>query len=194
MSDATPKTPCDTAAPGQGCPTCCASPGRRMFTLLLAIAVMAWLLYRMFFQPGPLAGQEAPPFTLPTLEGTSVSLQDHLGKDVILLDFWATWCPPCRDLIPDIAEIASEYAPKGVAVYAVNLGEPPQRVKNFLESEGLSLPVLLDTENAVGALYQVSGIPRVLIIGKDGVVRYDHAGGGPGKGMMLRRELDRALR
>jgi len=163
-------------------------------TLLLAIAVVVWLLYRMLFQQGPLSGQEAPPFTLPTLEGTSVSLQDHLGKDVILLDFWATWCPPCRDLIPDIAEIAAEYEPKGVAVYAVNMGEPPQRVKNFLESEGLSLPVLLDAENAVGARYQVSGIPRVLIIGKDGVVRYDHAGGGPGKGMMLRRELDRALR
>ena len=194
MSDATPKTPCDTAAPGQGCPTCCASPGRRAFTLLLAIAVVDWLLYRMFFQPGPLAGHEAPPFTLPTLDGTSVSLQDHLGKDVVLLDFWATWCPPCRALIPDIAEIAAEYGPKGVAVYAVNLGEPPQRVKNFLESEGLSLPVLLDAENTVGALYQVSGIPRVLIIGKDGVVRHDQAGSGPGEGMMLRRELDKALR
>ncbi|NLV42403.1 MAG: TlpA family protein disulfide reductase [Candidatus Hydrogenedentes bacterium] len=194
MSEDTPKTTCDPTAPGQACPTCCASPGRRIGTLLLAIAVVVWLLYRMFFQPGPLAGQEAPPFTLPTLDGTSVSLDDHLGKDVILLDFWATWCPPCRDLIPDIAEIAAEYGPKGVTVYAVNLGEPPQRVKNFLESEGLSLPMLLDTKKTAGALYQVSGIPRVLIIGKDGVVRYDQAGGGPGKGMMLRRELDKALR
>ncbi|HQL94771.1 MAG TPA: TlpA disulfide reductase family protein [Candidatus Hydrogenedentes bacterium] len=194
MSEDTPTPACETAAPGQACPTCCASPGRRIVTLLLAIAVVVWLLYRMLFQQGPLSGQEAPPFTLPTLDGTSVSLQDHLGKDVVLLDFWATWCPPCRALIPDIAEIAAEYGPKGVAVYAVNLGEPPQRVKNFLESEGLSLPVLLDTENTVGALYQVSGIPRVLIIGKDGVVRHDQAGSGPGEGMMLRRELDKALR
>lgn len=165
---------------------------RRWLPWILVLALVAFLGWRRF-GPHLLQGQPAPAFSLASLSGGEVSLADHLGKDVILLDFWAAWCPPCRKTLPDIAELADEYMPKGVAVYTVNLADPPERVKNLLDSLNIGPPVLMDPEGKAASLYLVRVIPQIMLIGRNGIVRHVNIGGGTGMKAELKRLLDREL-
>lgn len=165
---------------------------RRWLPWILAMALVAFFGWRRF-GPHPLQGQPAPPFTLASLSGGEVSLAEHLGRDVILLDFWAAWCPPCRKALPEIAELAAEYAPKGVVVYTVNLADTPERVRNLLESLNIEVPVLLDPDSKSAALYRVRVIPQIVLINRNGVVRHVNIGGGPGMKAELKGLLDREL-
>ncbi len=130
-------------------------------------------------QPYPaeaLQDQPAPEFTLPLFGGGEMALAKEKGK-VVVLDFWATWCVPCRTGLPVMKQIATEYADKGVSVYAVNLGDDPETVKSFVEQFDLAgLPVALDVDASVGSLYMADSIPLTVIVGKDGVVRIVHVG------------------
>ncbi len=137
-----------------------------------------------------MAGDKAPVFKLDLLEGGRVDLADHLGKDVIVLDFWATWCGPCVRALPEVAKVTAEYADRGVVFYAVNQGEKPQRIRDFLAKHGIECKVALDTDGAVGKLYGVRGIPRTVVIGRDGRIAKEHVGYAPGGGRRLAKELD----
>ena len=121
---------------------------------------------------------DAPGFTLPRLGGGTVSLSDYRGR-VVILDFWATWCGPCRQSLPSLEVIARRYQTRGVTVLLVNLGEPEDRLRDWLGKRYTS-PVLLDGNNAVATRYNVAGIPRTFIIDRDGRVVYDHGGYGGG--------------
>jgi len=138
-------------------------------------------------------GASAPDFTLERLEGGSVQLKDHLGKDIVILDFFASWCGPCRRAMPLVAEVAKKFADKGVVLYAVNQRETPEKVKAYLEKYGLSVPVLLDTRGQVGALYQVTGLPRMVVIGKDGTIKAVHHGMTENIDDQLAREIEGIL-
>lgn len=130
-------------------------------------------------QPYPaeiLKGQAAPDFTLPLHGGGEVALAKEKGN-VVVLDFWATWCVPCRTGLPVMKQIASEYAGKGVSVYAVNLGDDPETVKSFMDQFNLAgLPVALDVDASVGSLYMADSIPLTVIVGKEGNVEIVHVG------------------
>lgn len=165
---------------------------RRWLPWILVLALVAFFGWRRF-GAHPLQGQPAPSFTLAALSGGEVNLDAHLGKDVILLDFWAAWCPPCRKALPDIAELAAEYIPKGVAVYTVNLADPPARVKNLFDSLDIDPPVLLDPDGKAATLYRVRVIPQVVVIGRDGMVRHVSIGGGSGLKAELKHLLDKEL-
>jgi len=117
----------------------------------------------------PLEGQAAPAFELPILGGGTAELAKHRGKEVVVLDFWATWCPPCRKWLPQVEELAGEFRDKGVVFYAVDGEETAEKVREYLEKNGFKLPVALDQDGSVGRLYQVTGIPQTVVIGKDGV-------------------------
>ncbi|MGL4512607.1 MAG: TlpA family protein disulfide reductase [Lacipirellulaceae bacterium] len=127
-------------------------------------------------EPNPLLGVEAPLFELEDLEGEPVNLADHLGKSVILLDFWATWCPPCVEALPTIDRVASSFADKGVVFFAVNAQESAEDVKAFLEENELTPPVALDVDGTAAGKYGVEGLPTSVIIGKDGRVQVVHVG------------------
>ena len=99
-----------------------------------------------------------------------MSLADLKGH-VSVLDFWATWCGPCVESLPHIDKINSDYADKGLKVYAVNLQETKPQVQKFLMSQKLTLPVLLDSDGATAKNYMANAIPETVIIGKDGVVK-----------------------
>lgn len=143
--------------------------------------------------PHALTGKTAPPFSLTTLDAKTVSLADHLGKDVVLLDFFATWCPPCRESLPHVEEITKDYAGKSVAVYAVNVGEGQALVQKFIADNKLTLNVLMDESGAAAEAYGVSGIPQQVVIGKDGMINYVGVGFGMGDASTLRSKIDALL-
>jgi len=119
---------------------------------------------------GPAIGKLAPDFQLSSLDGQSISLSDFRGKPV-LLNFWASWCGPCRLEMPFIQQIYEEWSDKGLVVLTVNLQEDPGRVKEFVESFGLSFPVLLATNQEVPLAYNIRGIPATFFIDKNGIIQ-----------------------
>lgn len=141
--------------------------------------------------PRALIGKPAPAFTLQSLDGEDVALEDLKGK-VVILDFWATWCGPCRKAMPILSEVAKEYAGKNVVLYAIDLKEPKAKVSAFLKQMGWDINVLLDTDGAVAGSYAVRGIPQTVIVGPDGVVRNVHVGMQPKR--VLTEELDKIIK
>ena len=117
-----------------------------------------------------LEGKPAPDIDLKDVNGNASKLSDLKGH-VVVLDFWATWCPPCRASLPHLSAAAKKYAGDGVKVYAVNAGEDAETVKKYLADQKLDLVAVLDAENAAGTKYAVTGIPQTVIIDGKGVVR-----------------------
>ena len=117
---------------------------------------------------------EAPPFALPMLNGNSMSLSDMRGQ-FVLVEFWATWCGPCRYSTPSLEAVYRRYKDRGVAVLLINQGESPEQVRAWA-GKRFTAPILLDRDGAVGTRYGVNGIPRLLIIDREGRILYDHSG------------------
>ena len=138
----------------------------------------------------PLTQKPAPSLSLDTLAGGKFDLSSFKSKDVVVLDFWATWCPPCRRALPILAEVTKEFQPKGVEFYAVDEMEDPTKIQEYLASQKLDINVALDRKGEAGSAYQVTGIPQTVIIGKDGVVHVVHVGFAPGLKERLTSELD----
>lgn len=114
-------------------------------------------------------GQQAPDFTLETLEGDKVSLSDYRGEKV-MINFWATWCPPCRAEMPDMEEFHNN---EDVQVLAVNLTETEASVdgvSDFAEEFELTFPILLDTDVAVANDYEVNPVPTSIFVDEEGKI------------------------
>ena len=123
-------------------------------------------------------GKQAPDFTLQNLDGQSVSLSDFLGKPV-LLNFWATWCPPCRHEMPYLQEVYEEWSGKGLVVLAINMGESPFDVKTFTEAYNLSIPALVDVAGNAAHEYNIMSIPTSFFIDSDGIIKQKIIGAFP---------------
>lgn len=120
----------------------------------------------------PRVGYQAPQFTLVDLNGKKVDLRTMVnGNRVTLVNFWATWCPPCRAEIPELVKFYSQYKTRGVALLAVNLQESPEVVKAFAAKNQMRFPVLLDNSGKVAETYQVYAIPTTFILDRRGVIR-----------------------
>jgi peroxiredoxin len=143
--------------------------------------------------PHALLGQPAPPFATTDVEGHPIDLKKHLGKNVILLDFWATWCGPCVEAMPQVDAVAKKFADKGLVFYAVNAGEEAAAIKAFLAMAKLEVPVAMDTNNEIAQSYLVEGIPQTLLIGKDGKVQVVHVGFSGQLGKLLTKEIEDLL-
>jgi len=141
----------------------------------------------------PLIGQVAPDFTLPNLAGEEVKLSSLKGK-VVLLDFWATWCPPCVRSLPVLAEVTKPLESQGVVFYAVNAREDAAKIQEFLKSKELNIPVLRDADGAIMKLYGVQSIPQSVLIDKEGVIRAVHVGFSPNLKTTLSSELETLLK
>lgn len=118
-------------------------------------------------------GNLAPDFELKTLDGSSIRLSSLKGKKVIL-NFWATWCPPCRSEMPDIEKFYVDQKDKGLEVLAVNLTNAEKNradVAPFLKNFGITFPVVLDEKGSVGELYNINPIPASFVIDTQGVIR-----------------------
>ncbi len=124
-----------------------------------------------------------PLFELKNLDGDSYSLQDDLGKSVIILDFWATWCKPCLRELPHINAIYEKYREKGLKVYAISVDDASSTssIKPTLKRYSFSMPILLDPNSDVIRKYNANrNIPYLVLIGADGQIIRDFTGYKPG--------------
>jgi peroxiredoxin len=148
----------------------------------------------------PESGTTPPDFELPrfvatggagptTSGGSSVRLSDLKGK-IVVLDFWATWCRPCRDELPAVDSAARHYRGSGVVVYTILHEDDPGEAAQYLTEHGFDLPMLLDPGRKAADAYQVRGIPSVWIIGRDGKVVQRGFGFAP---EMLSKKLESLL-
>ena len=135
----------------------------------------------------------APDFELKDLKGKTVTLEQFIGKKVVIMEFWATWCGPCRMTMAAVHNIREKYRDKGVEVLSIDQGEDTTKVKNFVESKGLKLNVLLDSDVSVSRMYGVSGIPTLFVIDKEGVVKARVVGYRPDLESALSQFLDQLL-
>jgi thiol-disulfide isomerase/thioredoxin len=141
----------------------------------------------------PLLGKPAPDVNLKLLDKGEFRLRDHRDAHVVMLDFWATWCGPCVQEMPLLAEVAEAYKEKGVVFRAINEQEKPEEIHKFLEEKKLAITVALDSEGAVGAAYHAEAIPMLVLIDKKGIVQAVHIGYDPAIKTTLRKELDALL-
>jgi thiol-disulfide isomerase/thioredoxin len=110
-----------------------------------------------------------PPFSLTTLDGRSVHSKDLKGK-VVLLNFWATWCGPCKEEMPSLERLRRQFTPQEFALLTVTTDLQREGIKLFLSHLGLGLPVLLDEDKETSAAFMVRGLPTTVLIGQDGTV------------------------
>ena len=144
-----------------------------LIVILIGILILLQAKDSFFHQtsgPGLAKGQPAPNFTLPDLDGQMVSLADYRGK-VVLLNIWATWCPPCLEEMPSMEKLYQELKGEGFEILAVSIDESgAQDVLPFMKKHKLSFPALTDSRGAIKNLYQTTGVPESFIIDKDGIL------------------------
>ena len=122
------------------------------------------------------AGQPAPDFSAQDLSGRTVTLAEYRGQKVVVLDFWATWCGPCRMAMPGLQAVQEKFKGRGLEILSINQGEAPAVAGNFMKKRGYDFHVLLDPDSTIGAKYAVRGIPTMVAVDKAGVVRWIRVG------------------
>lgn len=120
-------------------------------------------------------GQEPPGFTLPDLDGNNTALADHRGE-VVLINFWATWCPPCRVEMPDMEAVYREHHDDGFEILGIDQREPKELVEEYVSERGFSWKFLLDEDFDVSREYSATSIPRSILVDRDGKVAHIWSG------------------
>ena len=126
-----------------------------------------------------LEGQAAPDFALKSSTGENLRLSEYRGN-VVMINFWATWCGPCRQEMPLLDELYTRYERVGFSLLGVNIDDDSRRAMQMIEDLGVSFPVLFDARKEVSQLYQVEAMPVTVLVDREGNVRYVHHGYKPG--------------
>ncbi|HLC40193.1 MAG TPA: TlpA disulfide reductase family protein [Methylomirabilota bacterium] len=159
------------------------------------VGLLALLGYGMTrepkYIPSPLIARPAPSFTLPLFDGSVLRLEDLRGK-VVFLNFWATWCLPCREEAPILEAAWRQYKDQGVVFVGVNIQDDQSRARAFLEEFHITYPNGVDHGGKIAVDYGVWGLPETFFIDRDGRIMYKHIGAiGP---ELIARKLDEAFR
>jgi peroxiredoxin len=123
-------------------------------------------------------GQDAPDFTLARIDDSPGTIaMSALRGQVVVLDFWATWCPPCVAMVPVLRDVHASWAPRGVVFVGINSDgpTPPEEIRAFMAAHQLPYPVVAD-DGRVGALYRVEALPSLVLVGRDGHIRASFVG------------------
>jgi peroxiredoxin len=135
-------------------------------------------------------GEMAPDFSLRLLDGATVSLSELRGQ-VVLVNFWATWCPPCEDELPDLETVWEEYQQRGVILVGIASGDEEVAVKEMVSRFGLGYPVGLDTGERISMAYGITGVPETFVVNSEGLVSSVYVG--PVTADRLRGDLEPML-
>lgn len=149
----------------------------RFIKSLAAAATLSLSLAGSAFAVAP--KEEAPDFTLETLNGPNLRLEEYRGQ-VVLLNFWASWCGPCRQEMPILDRIHQRYEDTGFAVLGVNVEGEKAPAQKIVDKTNVTFPVLIDAKQKVSEVYNLEAMPTTVVIDRDGVVRYIHRGYKPG--------------
>ncbi len=126
-----------------------------------------------------MTGREAPDFALKSSTGENLRLSEYRG-DVVMVNFWATWCGPCRQEMPLLEELFSRYERVGFTLLGVNIDDDPRRAMAMAQELGVTFPVVFDNTKEVSKLYDVNAMPVTVLVDKEGRVRHVHHGYKPG--------------
>ena len=126
-----------------------------------------------------LEGQQAPDFALKSSTGENLRLSEYRG-DVVMINFWATWCGPCRQEMPLLDELYGRYQRVGFNLLGVNIDDDSRRAMQMIDELGVSFPVLFDSRKEVSELYDVEAMPVTVLVDREGTIRYIHHGYKPG--------------
>ena len=137
-------------------------------------------------------GTQAPGFTAKTFEGRQVSLADYRGK-VVFIDFWASWCSPCRESLPIYDKLSADFGEENFTIIAVNLDETAADAKKFLSQHPVHYTVVADPDGDIPKTFGVSGMPSSYLIDRDGTIRQRHIGFDKKDVEMLRAEVTKLL-
>jgi len=122
---------------------------------------------------------EAPDFTLKSLEGSNLRLEEYRGQ-VVLINFWASWCGPCRQEMPLLDRLHHRYEDTGFAVLGINVEGEIKPAQEIVDKTNVTFPVLIDEDQKVSEMYNLEAMPSTVVVDRDGVVRYIHRGYKPG--------------
>lgn len=139
-------------------------------------------------------GKEPPAFSGKTANGEKVSLSDYKGK-VTIIDFWASWCKPCKEEFPFLVELYDNYSEKGLDLLGINLDEEVANMNKFLKKldKDIKFKIISDPDSKIGNLYNVEAIPSTFILDKKGVVRYMHLGFSSEEKEKFKKEIESLL-
>jgi cytochrome c biogenesis protein CcmG, thiol:disulfide interchange protein DsbE len=172
------------------------------FSLFVLVLALGWVWVSRAPQgtttsgliPAPQAGFLAPGFTLETLNGDEIALEDLRGQ-VVLINVWATWCPPCRAEMPAMQQVYEAYHEQGFEILAVNSTAQDSfaNLEPFIAEYGLTFPILLDRQGEVTRLYRVLSLPTSFFVGRDGLIS-EVVVGGPMDEALLRARVENLLK
>jgi peroxiredoxin len=140
-----------------------------------------------------LIGQVAPDFALKSATGENLRLSEYRG-DVVMINFWATWCGPCRQEMPLLDELFGRYQRVGFRLLGVNIDDDSRRAMEMVKELDVAFPVLFDEKKEVSRLYQVEAMPITLLLDREGTVRHIHQGYKPGYEQEYLNEIRALLR
>jgi cytochrome c biogenesis protein CcmG/thiol:disulfide interchange protein DsbE len=175
---------------------------RQIFYSIILILGLAWIFISADRSgsstagkiPAPQKGFLAPDFELKTLTGETIKLSDLRGQ-AVLINLWATWCPPCREEMPTLEKMYNEYKEQGLVILGVNMTyqDDPQAVLPFVQKYELTFPILLDETGRVGNAYQLKSLPSSYFIKRDGMIN-EVVIGGPMTEALLRTRIESILK
>jgi len=156
-----------------------------LLTTLLVLAIATTGL------ASDLAGQKAPDFTLKNVDGKNVKLSELLKEGPVLLDFWATWCQPCKQALPHLDRIHATYKDRGFTMLGISIDNTRSvsKVRPYVRGQGFEFPVALDTDSQVLRQYRGTNVPHTVLIGMDGIIKNVWIGYHPGEEKEIEQEI-----
>ena len=145
----------------------------------LVLALLVTVFAATSLASSGLEGQPAPDFALKSSTGENLRLSEYRG-DVVMINFWATWCGPCRQEMPLLDELYTRYERVGFNLLGVNIDDDSRRAMQMIDDLGVNFPVLFDSRKEVSKLYEVEAMPVTVLVDREGNVRYVHHGYKPG--------------
>ncbi len=146
----------------------------RLISLML-VMIMALCISNNSFARTELVGKPAPDFTLRSDQGDNKKLSEYRGK-VVLINFWASWCGPCQQELPKLAELKDLHDVRDFELLSINIDEEPEKALRLAKKVGINFPVLFDEEKQVSKLYDIDAMPMTVLIDRNGDVRFLHRG------------------